>query len=200
MQRKVGLFGGSFDPPHLAHMALAQHAIDRLELDELRVVPSGQAWYKKSSETHRLHRLAMVKLCFAQWPQVIVDDREILREGPSYTIDSLRELSTEHTNCRWYLIIGEDQARSFETWREWFEIVQLAQLVVAKRPDLDISVPDMAGWHNQATHTAVELDFPMMDISATSVRAALAQHRPVFQWLSPAVIDYIHRHNLYRTT
>jgi nicotinate-nucleotide adenylyltransferase len=181
-------------------MALARHAIDRLALDELRIIPSGQAWYKKTSPINRMHRLAMVELCFRDWPKVVVDDREIRREGPSYTIDSLRELGTAFPHVNWFLIIGEDQAQSFETWREWTGIVQMAQLVVAKRSVQDASQPDVAGWHNQATQTAVDLDFPMMDISATSIRAALAQHQPVSQWLSPAVIDYIHRHNLYSTT
>lgn len=180
-------------------MALVRHAIDRLALDELRIIPSGQAWYKQTSPTKRMHRLAMVELCFKDWPRVVVDDREIRREGPSYTIDSLRELVAEFPQVDWYLIIGEDQARSFESWHQWSEIVQMVQLVVAKRPVQGTSKPDVAGWHNQATQTAVDLDFPMMDISATNIRDALAQHRPVSQWLSPAVMDYIHRHNLYCT-
>jgi len=178
-------------------MALVRHAIDHLALDELRIIPSGQAWYKETSPTKRMHRLEMVNLCFQDWPQVVVDDREVRREGPSYTIDSLRELGTEFPHVQWFLIIGEDQARSFETWRAWPEILQKVQLVVANRRLPGPAKPDLAGWHNRATQSAVDLDFPLMDISATRIRAAFAQHQPVSQWLNPAVMDYIHRHNLY---
>jgi nicotinate-nucleotide adenylyltransferase len=199
-KRKVGLYGGAFDPPHLAHIALARHAIRQLSLDELRVLPTGQAWHKDASQTPSAHRLAMVALGFSDWPEIIIDEREIRRAGPSYTVDSLRELCAEHPGVSWFLIIGEDQARSFETWRDWPAILQMAQLVVARRRNPGQPEPIDGGWHNRATQTAIDLAFPMMDISATCIRAACAQHQSISQWVSPGIIDYIHRHNLYSQT
>ena len=87
MTRRLGIFGGSFDPPHVAHIALAQHAIEQFALDELRIIPTGDAWHKTRTLTASPHRLAMTRLAFAHVPQAVVDTREIDRLGATYTID-----------------------------------------------------------------------------------------------------------------
>jgi nicotinate-nucleotide adenylyltransferase len=106
----VGVFGGAFDPPHIAHIALAQAALEQLQLDELRVVPTGQAWHKSRTLTPAVHRLEMTRLAFAAMDRVVVDARETLRSGPSFTVDTLAELSSELPAARLFLVIGEDQA------------------------------------------------------------------------------------------
>ena len=198
--RKLGFYGGAFDPPHLAHLALAKHAIARLDLDALHVVPTGQAGHKAPSRTPAFHRLAMLSLTFAGIPQVVIDDRETRRSGLSYTVDSLQELHVEHPQAQWILIIGEDQARSLESWRAWQQIVDMAQVVVAARSDGDHPTAPQSKWHNRAAQNAIDLAFPFMDISATRIREAFEQGRSIAQWVEPRVNDYIQHHHLYRPT
>ena len=92
---RIGVFGGAFDPPHLAHRALLETALDELKLDRLHVVPTGEAWHKPRQLTAAAHRLAMVQLAFGDVPKICIDTREINRVGPSYTIDSLRQMAAE---------------------------------------------------------------------------------------------------------
>jgi nicotinate-nucleotide adenylyltransferase len=142
----------------------------------------------------------MLSLAFADMPQVVIDDRETRRAGLSYTVDSLSELQAEHPKAQWFLIIGEDQATSLESWREWQKIVQIAQVVVAARPS-DAPPPSGVGrWHNRAAQNAIDMAFPCMDISATRIREAFEQGRSISQWVNPNVNDYIQHHHLYRQT
>jgi nicotinate-nucleotide adenylyltransferase len=125
---RLGFYGGAFDPPHNAHVALARAAVDQLGLDELRIFPTGQAWHRSGSPAAAAHRLAMAKLAFDGLPKTSVDDREIRRSGPTYTVDTLRELRREIPGAGLFLVMGEDQARAFTTWREWAEIARIAAL------------------------------------------------------------------------
>ena len=93
--KRLGIFGGSFDPPHIAHIALAKHAVEQFELAELRIIPTGDPWHKDRTLTPSPHRLAMTRLAFAEVPQAVVDPREIDREGATYTVDTLEELKAE---------------------------------------------------------------------------------------------------------
>ena len=181
-------------------MALAKHAVAHLSLDALYVVPTGQSGHKAPSTTPAFHRLAMLSLAFADMPQVVIDDRETRRAGFSYTVDSLNEMQAQNPQAQWFLIIGEDQAKSLESWREWPQIVQMAQVVVASRPDGDQSASTVSRWHNRAAQNAIDMAFPCMDISATRIRAAIAQGRSISQWVNPNVNDYIQHHHLYRQT
>jgi len=199
-QRKLGFYGGAFDPPHLAHQALAQHAMAHLGLDALYVVPTGQAGHKAPSKTPAFHRLAMLSLAFADVPQVVIDDRETRRAGLSFTVDSLNELHAEHPQAQWFLIIGEDQAKSLESWRDWQKIVQIAHVVVAARASDAPASASMGRWHNQAALNAIDMAFPCMDISATRIREAVEQGRSISPWVTPLVNDYIQHHHLYRQT
>jgi nicotinate-nucleotide adenylyltransferase len=199
-QRKLGFYGGAFDPPHLAHQALAQHAIAHLGLDALYVVPTGQAGHKTPSKTPAFHRLTMLSLAFADVPQVVIDDRETRRAGLSFTVDSLNELHAEHPQAQWFLIIGEDQAKSLESWRDWQKIVQIAQVVVAARASGAPASASVGRWHNRAAQNAMDMAFPCMDISATRIREAVEQGRSIDPWVTPLVNNYIQHHHLYRQT
>ena len=128
------MLGGAFDPPHVAHVALARAAIEQLHLDELRVLPTGLAWHKTRAISAGDHRLAMTRLAFADVPGVVVDDRELRRAGPTYTVDTLRELRAEHPSDTLVLVIGADQADALDQWRESDEIARLAIISVADRP------------------------------------------------------------------
>jgi nicotinate-nucleotide adenylyltransferase len=109
--QRIGVLGGAFDPPHVVHVALAEAACAQLQLDALHVIPTGDAWHKTRTLTAAEHRIAMTRLAFAHIPQAVVDTREIARSGPTYTVDTLRELRAEYPDAQLYLIMGADQAR-----------------------------------------------------------------------------------------
>lgn len=212
---RIGVFGGAFDPPHLAHHALAQAALSQFLLDQLLVMPTGQAWHKSRDLTGAEHRLAMARLAFADVPQVQVDARETQRTGPTYTFDTLTELRQEHPHAELFLFIGSDQARAFHTWHQWQGILKLATVVEARREVVtgaDASVglarevsqgSEPAQWHNTPQEKPVVsavLQMPNMPCNATDIRASIAQGQPITEWLSPSVWHYIQQHRLYQTT
>ncbi len=191
--RRVGLLGGAFDPPHLAHLALAQAAVKHLQLNELRIIPTGTPWHRARPPVASFdHRLAMCRLAFAGLSHAVVDDRESLRSGPSYTIDTVRELRLAQADIELYLIIGADQARAFQSWHQWQELLRLVHLVVADRD------PQAGQWQNTALMGAIPLTFSPMAVSATQIRQALGSERSS-PGLDPRVLGYIQQHQLYTT-
>ena len=199
--KRLGIFGGSFDPPHTAHIALAKHAIAQFDLNELRIIPTGDAWHKARTLTPSPHRLAMTRLAFAEVSQTLVDSREIDRKGATYTVETLEELKAEQPDTDLYLFIGADQANAFKTWHCWQEILSLATLVVADRPNEGQG--GMASqWHNAVSPAVQRLDMPSLNVSATEIRAHFAhgtQADPkMHAWLPAAVQHYIEKHSLYR--
>jgi nicotinate-nucleotide adenylyltransferase len=196
---RLGVFGGAFDPPHVAHVALARAAVEQLALDELRVFPTGQAWHKVQTLSPAQDRLAMAKIAFGGLPHTVVDERELHRPGPTYTIDTLRELKAEYPGAALFLVMGEDQADSLARWREWQAIVTTAVVCVAARP-----LPHPEGGLD-ATGLPAEaevrlLRLPPMPESATEVRLRVAAGQGIAQLVPPAVASYIDRHHLYRPT
>jgi nicotinate-nucleotide adenylyltransferase len=195
--RRVGVFGGAFDPPHLAHRALLQSALSELHLDSLHVIPTGQAWHKTRTLTAAQHRLAMTQLAFADLPNVVVDAQEISRKGPSYTIDTLRDLAVADPGAELFLIMGADQAGALTTWRAWQDILQIATICVADRAH-----PTSSGTVFEAEKLCPErffhLRMPALTISATQIRATISAHQPVDTLVCAAVARYIADHHLYQ--
>lgn len=201
-ERRIGVFGGAFDPPHLAHVALVTTAIEQLHLDEVRVLPTGHAWHKAHGLSDAAHRLAMTQLAFADCPQVVVDDREIRRSGPSYTADTLQELQQEHPGCPLFLLIGDDQRRSLPAWHRIGDIARMAIICAADRD------PDIGAWGGATAARSTEpspialpiqiLHMPLMPLSATDIRQRTAAQQSI-EGLVPASVErYIHEHHLYR--
>ena len=193
--RRIALFGGTFDPPHNAHLALARLALDELQLDELRWVLAGQPWQKTRAVTAAAQREAMVRLAMAAAgpePRFRLERCELEREGPSYTLDTVRELQAAGPAATWFLLIGADQYASLHTWRDWPELLSRVNLAVAQRPGV-LAQPDAALL--QFPHRAVAL--PMMDISSTEIRAQVARGEPVAELVPAEVARYIDQHALY---
>ena len=196
--RRIGMFGGAFDPPHLAHRALAGAALAQLRLDELHVLPTGQAWHKARPLTAAAHRLAMCRLAFEGLAGVQLDEREIRRAGPSYTLDTLQELQAEQPQAELFLVMGKDQADVLPSWRNWERIVHLAIICVADRDVMTgqetrfVPPPEMAG-------RFCKIHMPSMDISATGIRARVAGGQGIAPLVSPAVARYIEDNSLYQT-
>lgn len=195
---RVGLYGGAFDPPHIAHRALAEAAISQLSLDRLHLVPTGQAWHKTRALTPSGHRLAMARLAFGDLHKVVVDDREVRRSGPSYTVDTLRELQRETPGAELFLVIGEDQADALTTWREWQSLPAIAIISIAARADLA-----RAGGQNRSETwpwgQARWLQLPNMPVSATDIRQRLQAGQRVDHLVGAPVARYIDAHSLYLT-
>ncbi len=202
---RLGVFGGAFDPPHLAHVALVEAAIAQLALDQVRIVPTGQAWHKPRSLTESLHRLAMTRMAFEHLPQVVVDEREMRRTGPSYTVDTLRELQSEFPAAQLYLLLGDDQRRSLPAWHQIGEIDRIAIICAAGRdaavrawsetPDAPQSPLPLS----DKLHARIRsLEMPLMPHSATDIRVLAATEQALTGLVTPAVERYIHEHHLYR--
>lgn len=198
--RRIGMFGGSFDPPHLAHVALAQAAVAQLQLDALRVVPTGQAWYKERPLSAAGHRLAMSRLAFDGLERVQVDDREIQRPGPSFTIDTLEALQAENPGARLYLIIGKDQFAAIKTWHRWQDLLRIAIICIADRAD-PARAEAVFDPQIELSHPLLSLQLPLMPLSATDIRRQITSGSATPQSLARLVPEpvarYIERHRLY---
>jgi nicotinate-nucleotide adenylyltransferase len=193
MIRRIGLFGGSFDPPHNAHLALATRALADLGLDELRWVPAGQPWQKPRTITSAVHREAMLRLAMGDEPCFVLDRCELERQGPSYTLDTVRDLQASQPGAQWFLLIGQDQYAGLHSWHGWQELLRRVTLAVAKRPGVT-AAPNA---EVQAfVHQAVQL--PMMDIASSDIRARIAAGQPIGDLVPAGVASYIERHRLYR--
>jgi nicotinate-nucleotide adenylyltransferase len=195
MQRpeRIGLFGGSFDPVHNAHLALAQSALAELKLDELRWIPAGQAYQKARRLSDARDRAAMVALAIRDEPRFVLDHSELNRAGPSYTLDTVRAAQAAAPDAQWFLIIGADQYAGLHTWKDWPELLARVTLAVANRPG---AVPPVDAAVLRAPHRVVPL--PMLDISSTEVRQRVAAGQPVDALVPPQVARYIESHALYR--
>ncbi len=199
VSRRIGVFGGAFDPPHIGHVALARTALAQLQLDELRIIPTGHAWHKTRTLTPAVHRLAMATLAFAEVERVVIDPRETRRVGSSYTVDTLQELRAESPGAQYFLILGQDQAQALTSWSRWEQIPQLAIICVAARANItgakapfeDISalVPGVR-----------YLEMPSVPVSATDIRHAVANHQNIAPLVFEPVARYIEQHHLYRTS
>lgn len=193
MGERLGLFGGSFDPVHRAHVELARRALAELRLDRVLWIPAGQPWQKARPMTPAVHREAMLRLAIADEPRFVIDRRELDRAGPTYTVETVRELRAEHPGAQLFLIIGQDQYAGFHTWEGWPEILQQVVLAVANRPGVAPAVHPDVRHHG---HQVVPL--PMLDIAATDIRARVARGEAIDHLVPPEVARYIELKGLYR--
>jgi nicotinate-nucleotide adenylyltransferase len=192
---RIGLFGGSFNPPHLAHLIVAEQVREQARLDQVLWMPCYAPPHKNEEELAAPHhRLTMTQLATEGHPQFVVSDLEIRRGGRSYTIDTLRQLQALYPDWDMLLIIGEDSLRTLHTWREPEEIIQLAHLVVYRRPG---STTETIDPRFLARATFVEA--PLLEISATEIRQRCRQGRSIRYLVPESVRHYIYTHRLYQT-
>jgi nicotinate-nucleotide adenylyltransferase len=198
MNKRVGVLGGTFDPIHNAHLALAHAALTALALDEVLFIPTGQSWQKASggrSVSPAVHREAMTQLAIAGTPHFTLDRRELQRSGPSFTLDSLRELAAQWPTYEWVLIIGADQYANLHTWRDWRTLLSLCTLAVANRPGVEsAAAPEVQAF----AHRVVPLR--MLDVSSTDIRQRVHAGADISALVPPQVARYIESHRLYTDT
>jgi nicotinate-nucleotide adenylyltransferase len=195
---RIGVFGGAFDPPHAGHLALARAALAQLDLTQLRIVPTGQAWHKARDLTEAAYRLEMCRLLFAPLADVVVDDCEIRRGGPSYTVDTLAALHAQRPGARLMLLIGQDQAAGLPQWHRADELARLAIIWVAVRPDATGQLaplePDLRT--RFSLHT---LPMAAQAVSSTDIRERIARGQATQSLLTEPLERYIEHHHLYQT-
>ena len=198
---RLGVFGGTFDPPHVGHLILAEEARSRLDLAKVLFVPAGDPWRKAGEEiTPAEYRLAMVRLMIASDPYFEVSTLEVERQGPSYTVDTLEALHQEYgPGLEPYLILGEDALHDLPNWKEPGRILSLAWLAVAARatggpwadPGLEEAVPGVS-------KRIVPLSMPTVHISSTGLRERARAGLSLRYLVPPGVEEYIRLHGLYR--
>ncbi|MCK5942298.1 MAG: nicotinate (nicotinamide) nucleotide adenylyltransferase [Planctomycetes bacterium] len=202
-RRGLAVLGGSFDPPHQSHLRIAAQALDQLPVQRLLAIPSGDHPHKQGRDMAPAeHRLQMARLAFAELPDVHVDDRELRRDGLSYTVDTLAELAAEHPDTRLFFLIGSDNLPLLPSWHQHHRLLQLATVVTWPRLGYPIDGDTLAGLdltpderrHLLAHVLALRAD----DISASELRARLRAGGARPSELSPLVFDYTQRHDLYR--
>lgn len=177
---RVGLFGGTFDPPHLGHLIVASDAFEALELDRLLFIPSGQPPHKQGEVTATAEqRLEMVRAAIAGDPRFALDDLEVRRRGTSYSVDTLRAIRERDPEAELFFLLGVDQMQALHSWREPDEVARLAQLAVLTR-DGELPDPDTRFRHRIVHVTRI-------DISATEIRARLRAGRSV-RYMLPEVV------------
>ncbi|MBB4843662.1 nicotinate-nucleotide adenylyltransferase [Paucibacter oligotrophus] len=200
---RTGLFGGSFDPVHLAHLSLAQCALQQLQLDRLLWLPAGRPWQKLAQKGGRglaspEHRRAMVELMVQGEPRFAVDDSELERDGASYTIDTVRARLAAHPGEQLFLLIGQDQYERLHTWRDWRELLRLVTVAVAARADQEIQASaEVQDFLQQQALGTQRLAMPALHISSTQVREMVARAQDIRPLVGDAVAGYIAQHRLY---
>jgi nicotinate-nucleotide adenylyltransferase len=190
--KRLGLFGGTFDPIHVAHLVLAEQAREQLKLDRVLFMPSAQPPHKLDREISPAKlRLEMVELAVAGFPEFEVSYLEVNREGPSYTVDTLKAVKTKHPDAELFLLLGGDMLADFPNWRSPDEILSLATLGVMQRDGSPTEPPLMLAGKVQTVNA------PLLDISGTDLRRRVKEGRSIRFFVPAAVEAFIRSHGLY---
>ena len=200
--RPIGLFGGAFSPFHNGHLRLAIEALEQLGLYQMRLAPTAHPPHRAPSRISGARRLAWVESAVRAVPGLVADDRELLRDGPSYTVETLRELKTEWGERPLVLIMGADAFAHFHTWKDWETILDLAHLGIAARPGSTLAPPPETAvrlaksrlyraedLRDRPAGAWMEVALPALDISSTRIRRLLAEGRSPRGLLPDAVYD-----------
>jgi nicotinate-nucleotide adenylyltransferase len=184
--------GGTFDPPHIGHLAVAVEARHALDLDRVLVVVANDPWQKRGVRalTPAADRLEMVRAAVEGLEGIEADDREIRRGGPSYMVDTVHELLAEESGAEIFVVLGADAAAGLDTWERADELAALVTVAVVRRPGFPppTDLPPFR-W--------VEIDVPELEVSSSDLRARMAAGRPIDVLVPPAAATWIARHRIY---
>jgi nicotinate-nucleotide adenylyltransferase len=195
MGRRLGVMGGTFDPIHYGHLVTAEEALHQFELDEVVFVPTGQPWMKEHDIVSPPEdRYLMTVIATASNPRFSVSRVEVDREGPTYTIDTLRAMK-EISGADLYFITGADAVLEIFQWKDPAELFAMAHFIAATRPGYDIAaleeqVPGYDGISN--------MSIPALAISSTDIRARVARGQPIRYLVPEGVVSYVGKVGLYR--
>lgn len=210
----IGMLGGTFDPVHVAHLRIAQLALDLLRLARLLWVPTGRPGYRDAPVASPAHRLAMLRLVLDGEPRYVIDERELAAGASGYTVDTLAALRAElGAEQPLVLLMGDDQFAKLDSWHRWRDLFTLAHIAVFARPggsltpggavDAELAARSEraeGAWRERRAGAVIRVDMPPLDISATVLRARIARGADVSAWIPREVVAYIARHQLYRAS
>lgn len=185
--KKIGLLGGTFDPPHIGHLTMAEEAYEKLNLDEVWFIPSAEPPHKEQAKVSAVDRLLMLKVALEPVNYFKINTIELERQGKSYTYDTIQALKEQYPTYQFYFIIGADMVEYLPNWYKIDQLIELVQFVGVKRPDyqLDTSYP------------VIILDTPGLDISSTMIRERLKLNRSVKYLIPERVLSLIKEKGLY---
>jgi len=208
----MALFGGTFDPVHYGHLRCADEARQKLGLKDLYLLPAGNPPHRDAPQATAKQRLDMLQLACPEFPHLVVDDREIRRDGPSYMVDTLQELRTGFQDRPILLLIGQDAANLLHTWFHWEQLFTFAHIVILTRPGADTQyIPKLAKQiqtraassvqelHRSKAGLVLPLEVESIDVSATGIKSMICAGRSPGAMLPAAVLEYINKNRLYLT-
>ncbi|GGF07428.1 putative nicotinate-nucleotide adenylyltransferase [Halobacillus andaensis] len=184
---KIGLLGGTFDPPHLGHLIMAEHVLEAMHLDEVWFVPSHVPPHKQESALVAEDRLRMVERAIEENPQFSVSTVELEREGKSFTIDTMKQLQNQYPSYDFCFIIGGDMVQHLDRWHRIDELQELVQFIGVGRE----------GYQLDSSRGVKLIDIPRIDISSSMIRKRLAKGKSIRYLVTHQVYEYIKEHSLY---
>lgn len=192
MPKRIGLFGGTFDPPHVGHLVTAVNVRYALGLDSVVLMVANSPWQKDGTRpiSPAADRLAMVEAAVADVEGLIAGDAEIRRGGPSFTADTLQGMARCYPDAELYTIVGDDAAAGLTTWQRYDEVVALSHLVVVDRPGEQVELPVGFDW--------LRVEVPRLEVSSTDLRARVLDGRPLDYLVTDSVLGIIAARHLYR--
>ncbi len=190
--KKIGLLGGTFDPPHLGHLVIAEEAFDACGLDEVWFVPVHTPPHKERQVTAALHRYNMVKKAIETNPHFQICDIELKRAGRSYTLDTIRDLNERHPEYEFYFILGGDMAADLPNWHGIEELMKRVTFIAFEREG-SAAVPEFI------ESGLLKIKSPRLDLSSSDMRRRIKDHQTTAYYIERSVRDYIKEHRLYET-
>lgn len=191
MPQRIGLFGGTFDPPHVGHLVTAVNVRHVLALDLVVLMVANDPWQKQGTRSisPAADRVVMVRAAVSGVDGLVAGDDEIRRGGPSYTADTLATMAEEYPNAQLFTILGDDAANGLSTWSRIDEVIARSQLVVVDRPGSPVTPPSEFTW--------LRVESPRLEISSTDLRARFSDGRPLDYLVTKPVLDEIYARGLY---
>lgn len=203
-----GIFGGTFDPIHNGHLQMVSFVLKSCALKQILFIPSARPPHRGNLGANAKQRLDMAALAIAEFPQFVLDDRELNRDKPSYTFDTVESLQMEYPHRNFCLILGIDAMLHLDTWYRWDELVDSLHFVVMNRPGFNTPDPLPSWWQDRFVHSVEELkksdagkiltiQVEPNTVSATEIRYGISENIDVSTMMTGSVWNYINEHNLY---
>ena len=208
MPRIIGVFGGTFDPVHNGHVLIISELLEKLPFEKILVIPNFQPPHRESSQVSYKHRYEMASMAFKDIPKTIVDNRESLRDGPSYAIETVKEIMSEEEGVRVVMIVGSDSFVDIHSWYKWQDLINLVDFVIMKRPDLPllknkkakdlVSVKEFKkDLFEDSKLNIFEIEVTPFKISSSSIREKIVKGKKIDHLVNTLVKKYIKQHGLY---
>ena len=208
MPRIIGVFGGTFDPVHNGHVLTISELLEKLPFEKILVIPNLQPPHRESSQVSYKHRYEMASMAFKDIPKTIVDNRESLRDGPSYAIETVKEIMSEEEGVRVVMIVGSDSFVDIHSWYKWKDLINLVDFVIMKRPDFPLSknkkakdLVSVKGFKKDLFEDSklniFEIEVTPFKISSSSIREKIVKGKKIDHLVNTLVKEYIKKHGLY---